>query len=213
MANMNRHEHWNQVYQTKGTDDVSWYQRRPDLSLALIAASGVSKDAGIIDVGGGASMLVDFLLDDGYTRLAVLDLSGVALSHSRTRLGARAGGVEWFEADVTSFEPPHRFGLWHDRAVFHFLTAADDRRGYISTLRRTLQPGGAVVISTFALDGPPKCSGLEVMHYDEQSILAELGAEFQLQEVRRETHVTPWASEQRFIYFRLNFKRRNAPAP
>jgi SAM-dependent methyltransferase len=180
MANMNRHEHWNQVYQTKGTDDVSWYQRRPDLSLALIAASGVSKDAGIIDVGGGASMLVDFLLDDGYTRLAVLDLSGVALSHSRTRLGARAGGVEWFEADVTSFEPPHRFGLWHDRAVFHFLTAADDRRGYISTLRRTLQPGGAVVISTFALDGPPKCSGLEVMHYDEQSILAELGAEFQL---------------------------------
>jgi SAM-dependent methyltransferase len=210
---MNRHEHWNQVYQTKGTDDVSWYQRRPDLSLALIAASGVSKDAGIIDVGGGASMLVDFLLDDGYTRLAVLDLSGVALSHSRTRLGARAGGVEWFEADVTSFEPPHRFGLWHDRAVFHFLTAADDRRGYISTLRRTLQPGGAVVISTFALDGPPKCSGLEVMHYDEQSILAELGAEFQLQEVRRETHVTPWASEQRFIYFRLNFKRRNAPAP
>ena len=213
MANMNRHEHWNQVYQTKGTDDVSWYQRRPDLSLALIAASGVSKDAGIIDVGGGASMLVDFLLDDGYTRLAVLDLSGVALSHSRTRLGARAGGVEWFEADVTSFEPPHRFGLWHDRAVFHFLTAADDRRGYISTLRRTLQPGGAVVISTFALDGPPKCSGLEVMHYDEQSIHAELGAEFQLQEVRRETHVTPWASEQRFIYFRLNFKRRNAPAP
>lgn len=200
---MNRQEYWNQVYQTKGTDDVSWYQRRPDLSLALITASGVSKDAGIIDVGGGASILVDFLLDDGYSRLAVLDLSGAALSHSRSRLGARAGEVEWFEADVTSFEPPHRFGLWHDRAVLHFLTAADDRRGYVATLRRTLQPGGAAVISTFALDGPPKCSGLEVMRYDEQSIQADLGAEFQLQEVRRETHITPWQSEQRFIYFRF----------
>jgi 2-polyprenyl-3-methyl-5-hydroxy-6-metoxy-1,4-benzoquinol methylase len=200
---MNRQEHWNQVYQTKGTDDVSWYQRRPDLSLALIAASGVSKDAGIIDVGGGASTLVDFLLDDGYARLAVLDLSGAALSHSRSRLGARASTVEWFEADVTSFTPPHRFGLWHDRAVFHFLTAAVDRRGYVATLRQTVQPGGTVVISTFALDGPPKCSGLDVMRYDEQSILAELGAEFQLHEVRRETHITPWQSEQRFIYFRF----------
>ena len=202
---MNRQEYWNQVYQTKGSQDVSWHQRRPDLSLALIAASGVGKDAGIIDVGGGASTLVDFLLDDGYSQLAVLDLSGVALSHSRTRLGARADRVEWFEADVTSFQPPHRFDLWHDRAVFHFLTAAEDRRGYVATLRRTLQPGGTVVLSTFALDGPPKCSGLDVVHYDEPSILAELGAEFQLQEVRRETHVTPWQSEQRFMYFRFQW--------
>ena len=203
---MNRQEHWNNVYQTKGTDDVSWYQRRPDLSLALIAASGVSKDAGVIDVGGGTSMLVDSLLDDGYSRLAVLDLSGVALSHSRSRLDARASAVEWFETDVTSFSPPHRFGLWHDRAVFHFLTAADDRHRYVATLQRTLRPGGAVVISTFALDGPPKCSGLDVMRYDEQSILAELGAEFRLQEIRRETHITPWQSDQRFIYFRFRWQ-------
>jgi hypothetical protein len=200
---MTSQEHWNQVYQTKGADDVSWYQRHPDLSLALIAASGVSNDTGIIDVGGGASRLVDFLLDEGYTRLAVLDLSGVALSQSRSRLGARAEAVEWFEADVTSFTPPRRFGVWHDRAVFHFLTVADDRRGYVATLRRTLLPGGAVIISTFALDGPPKCSGLDVMRYDEQSILAELGPEFRLLEVRRETHVTPWQSEQRFIYARF----------
>jgi SAM-dependent methyltransferase len=200
---MNRQEHWNQVYQTKGTQDVSWYQRRPDLSLALIAASGVSKDTGVIDVGGGASTLVDFLLDDGYSRLAVLDLSGAALAHSRSRLGARAGAVEWFEADMTSFEPPHRFGLWHDRAVLHFLTVAEDQHGYVATLRRTLQPGGVAIISTFALDGPPKCSELDVRRYDEQSIQAELGAEFQLQEVRRETHITPWQSEQRFIYFRF----------
>ena len=203
---MNRQQHWNQVYQTRSADDVSWYQRRPDLSLALIAASGVSKDAGIIDVGGGASPLVDFLLDDGYRRLAVLDLSGAALSHSHSRLGVRAGTIEWFEADVTSFTPPHRFGLWHDRAVFHFLTAADDRRGYVATLRQTVQSGGAVIISTFALDGPPKCSGLDVMRYDDQSIVAELGAEFQLREVRRETHVTPWQSEQRFIYFRFQWQ-------
>lgn len=203
---MNRQEYWNQVYQTKGAQDVSWYQRRPDLSLALIAVSGVGKDAGIIDVGGGASTLVDFLLDDGYTRLAVLDLSGVALSLSRTRLGARADRVEWFEADVTSFQPPHHFDLWHDRAVFHFLTAAEDRCRYVATLRRTLHPGGTVVLSTFALDGPPKCSGLDVMRYDESSILAELGTEFQLQEVRRETHVTPWQSEQHFIYFRFQWQ-------
>jgi trans-aconitate methyltransferase len=175
------------------------------LSLQLIAASGVSKSAGIIDVGGGASRLVDCLLDDGYTQLAVLDLSGVALTHSRARLGARAAAVEWFEADVTTFEPPHRFGLWHDRAVFHFLTAADDRCRYVATLKRTLQPGGAVVISTFAPDGPPKCSGLDVVRYDEQAILAEFGAEFRLQEVRRETHVTPWQAEQSFTYCRFQW--------
>ncbi len=203
---MNRQQHWNQVYQTKGSQDVSWYQRRPDLSLALIAASGVSKDGGIIDVGGGASTLVDCLLEEGYTDLAVLDLSGEALALSRSRLGPRAGAVQWFEADVTSFEPPRRFALWHDRAVFHFLTAAADRRGYVATLRRTLESRGAVVISTFAPDGPPKCSGLEVRRYDEQALLAELGPEFHLLEVRRETHLTPWQSEQRFIYFRLQWQ-------
>jgi len=200
---MNHNERWSQVYQAKNPEDVSWYQHCPDMSLALIAASGVSKDAGVIDAGGGASVLVDFLLDGGYTHLAVLDVSGAALNHSRLRLGARASTVEWFEADVTAFEPLHRFGLWHDRAVFHFLTAADDRRGYLASLRRTLLPGGTVVISTFALDGPAKCSGLDVVRYDEHAICAELGAEFQLQEVRREIHVTPWQSEQRFIYFRF----------
>ena len=117
---MNRRDHWNRVYQIRGAQDVTWYQRRPDVSLALIAASGISKDAGIIDVGGGASTLVDFLLEDGYTHLAVLDLSAAALNYSRARLGARAEMVESFEADVAAFETRHRFGLWHDRAVFHF---------------------------------------------------------------------------------------------
>jgi SAM-dependent methyltransferase len=202
---MNRQQHWNQVYQTKGPQDVSWYQRRPELSLAFIAASGLSKDAGIIDVGGGASTLIDCLLDAGYTRLAVLDVSGVALTQTRARLGARAAGVEWFETDVTAFEPPHRFGLWHDRAVFHFLMAPEDRHGYVAAVRRTLQPGGTFVVATFAMDGPPQCSGLDVMRYDEQTIVTELGPEFTLQEVRRETHLTPWESEQRFLYFRFRW--------
>jgi SAM-dependent methyltransferase len=197
---MNRREHWNHVYQTKGTAKVSRSQWRPDVSLALIAASVVSKDAGMIDVGGGASTLIDFLLEARYTRLAVLDLSGAALSHSRSRLGARPSAVECFETDVTTFTPPH-FGLWHDRAVFHFLTAAADRREYVAALRRTLQPGGTVVISTFARDGPPKCSGLEVMRCDEEAILAELGTEFKFQELCHEKHITPWQSERQFIYF------------
>ena len=203
---MTRQEHWNQVYRAKRPDDVSWYQRRPELSIDLVAASGICKDTGILDVGGGASMLVDCLLADGYTRLAVLDVSAEALAHSRARLGTRADSVEWFETDVTTFDPPHQFALWHDRAVFHFLTEARDRRAYVATLRRTLEPGGAVVIATFASDGPSKCSGLEVMRYDESSIQAELGTEFGLQEVRRETHVTPWHAEQRFAWFRFRWQ-------
>jgi SAM-dependent methyltransferase len=206
---MNRQEHWDQVYRTKGPQEVSWYQRRPDLSLALIADSGIGKDDGIIDVGGSASTLVDCLLEAGYERLAVLDLSAAALAQARARLGARAAGIEWFEADVTTFDPPHRFGLWHDRAVFHFLTEAEDRRKYVSALRRTLQPGGTVIIATFARDGPPQCSGLDVVRYDEPAILAELGVEFSLREVRRETHMTPWESEQRFIYFRFRWQGKS----
>jgi len=203
---MSTQHHWDQIYRTRGVDNVSRYQRRPSVSLALIARAGVRKDAGIIDVGGGASTLVDFLLNEGYTRLAVLDWSDAALQHSRTRLGARSADVAWFNANVLAFEPPYRFGVWHDRAMFHFLTAADDRRRYVATLRRTLLPGGTVIISTFALDGPLKCSGLDVVRYDEQTILAELGADFQLQEVCRETHVTPWQTEQQFIYFRLRWQ-------
>ena len=200
---MNRKEHWNQVYGTKGALDLSWYQLRSDISLELIAATGLGKDAGILDVGGGISTLVDSLMEAGYSHLSVLDVSGAALSQDQARLGSRAATVEWFEADVTSFTPPHDFELWHDRAVFHFLTEEEERRQYVATLRRSLLPGGAAIIATFALDGPPKCSGLDVKRYDEQSIVAELGSEFRLQEVRRETHITPWQSEQRFMYFRF----------
>jgi len=206
---MNRKEHWNQVYQTKAPDDVSWYQTRPTTSIKLIEAAGVAKEQGVIDVGGGASALVDFLLDAGFTKLAVLDISIAALQHARQRLGARAGGVEWFEADVTEFRPPHRFRLWHDRAVFHFLTDRADRRKYVETMTRALTPDGQVIIATFALDGPPKCSGLDVARYDAAAIAAELGAGFQLQEQVDETHATPWSTEQRFSFFR--FARQPVP--
>ncbi|HKP02422.1 MAG TPA: class I SAM-dependent methyltransferase [Chthoniobacterales bacterium] len=200
---MDRKQHWTEVYQQKAPDDVSWYQPRPELSLGLIRATGADKDAGVIDVGGGASTLIDCLLEDGYSSLAVFDISAPALSHARVRLGERAAAVEWFEGDVTSFEPPHRFAVWHDRALFHFLTEPGERRAYVSTLQRTLQPGGHVIIATFALDGPPKCSGLPVMRHDEASIEAELGASFVLRESRRETHTTPWQTEQRFLYLRF----------
>lgn len=198
-----RRDHWRRVWGARSPDQVSWYQPEPRVSLELIAAAGVAKDAGIIDVGGGASVLVDRLLDLGYTNLAVLDIAGAAMQVSQGRLGARAAAVAWHEADVTNFEPPRRYALWHDRAVFHFLTEAGDRRRYVATLRKALTPGGAVVIAAFAPDGPPRCSGLDVMRHDERSLAAELGEDFELREVRRETHRTPSQAEQRFIYCRF----------
>ena len=198
-----RREHWERVWRSKSPDQLSWYQPEPVVSLELIAAAGIAGDGGIIDVGGGASVLPDRLLDRGYSRLAVMDLSGAAMQASRARLGARAASVEWFEADVTSFEPPRRFALWHDRAVFHFLTDAKDRRRYVATLCRTLAPGGTVVIAAFAPDGPPKCSGLEVMRHDEHSLAAELGPAFRLADTRRESHRTPWQTQQAFVYCRF----------
>ncbi len=166
----NPKEHWESVYETKTPDDVSRFQIRPAISLKLIEATGVSKDEDIIGAGGGASVLVGLLFDTGFTKLAVLDISAAALEHARQRLGARAGKVEWFEVDVTGFDPPHRFNLWHDRAVFHFLTDKADRQKYIETLKRTLKPGGNVTIATFATNGPLKGSGLDVARYDAPGI-------------------------------------------
>ena len=205
---MNRTAHWNQVYQTNPPDDVSWFQARPTTSLKLIEACGVGKADGIIDVGGGASVLVDFLLDAGYSKLAVLDISAAALDHAKRRVGARAGEVDWLAADVTTFTAPRQFRLWHDRAVFHFLTDKADRQKYVEAMKRTLTPDGHAIIATFANDGPEKCSGFNVCRYDAPGICAELGAEFQLSEQSNETHVTPWNTEQRFSYFR--FARRGS---
>ncbi|HEY8554033.1 MAG TPA: class I SAM-dependent methyltransferase [Burkholderiales bacterium] len=202
---MNRKAHWEQIYRVQAPHAVSWYQQTPERSLALIAKTGISRDARIIDVGAGASTLVDHLLDAGYRHLAVLDISAAALEHARRRLGRRAEGVEWYEADVTEFRAPRGFDLWHDRAVFHFLTEPAERARYVAVLRRTLKPGAHVIVATFAIGGPTRCSGLYVVRYDGAMLLRELGRGFTLQEEVGEVHLTPDGRKQPFTYFRLSY--------
>ena len=193
--------HWEEIYNTKSQTEVSWYQTRPSLSLQLIKSKGIEKGQGIIDVGGGSSMLVDCLLDEGFDDLAVLDISGRSLEIAKERLGDREGDVEWFEADATEFQPPRQFHLWHDRAVFHFLTDERDRRKYLNVLKEALLPGGYLVMATFAIDGPKRCSGLDTIQYDEESMSLELGDEFTLMDEVDEYHITPGDKVQKFIYF------------
>lgn len=193
--------HWERIYSTKPTTDLSWHQRHPVRSLDLIERTGVAATASILDVGGGDSMLVDHLVARGYSNLTVLDLSGAALRRARERLGARAAAVTWLEADVLSADLPRAgVDVWHDRAVFHFLTRPEDRETYVSQVRRTLRPGGHVIIATFADDGPATCSGLPVERYSPESLSAEFGAGFHLRASSRDTHRTPSGAEQRFVY-------------
>ncbi|WP_439359109.1 class I SAM-dependent methyltransferase [Bradyrhizobium sp. DASA03007] len=203
-----RSAHWDNVYATKGEAEVSWFQSSPTTSLAMIRAANLDPEAATIDIGGGASRLVDALLQDGYRDIAVLDLSANALDVAKKRLGAAASAAEWIVADATTWRPAKTYDLWHDRAAFHFLTESRDRAAYVERLRSALAPGGHVIIATFAPDGPEKCSGLPVQRHDSASLLAELGAEFELIETRRETHHTPWDSTQAFQFSR--FRRRAA---
>lgn len=202
-----RKDHWEKVYRDKSPLAVSWYQREPSLSLSLIAGAELPPDAPIIDVGGGASTLVDSLCDAGYRNVSVLDISPSALAHSKHRLGRKATRVHWYEGDATRFKPPHRFALWHDRAVFHFLTSAVDRKNYIEVLRQALQPGGHLVMLTFAIDGPVKCSGLDIVQYDADKMSSELGADFKLVETGHEVHITPAGNQQKFAYFRFLYTK------
>lgn len=195
--------HWERVYSEKAIDSVSWFQSYPTLSMQLIEASGISKEAPIIDVGGGASVLVDTLVNDGYHKVAVLDIAGAALAHAKQRLGNKGAGVEWFEHDVTTFEPPHPFMLWHDRAVFHFLTDPAARDRYLEVLARTVPVGGHVIIATFAPEGPEQCSGLRVERYDEAKIVPLLAPRFALVEKLSEQHRTPALKDQLFNFFRF----------
>jgi len=193
--------HWEDIYQTKAPTQVSWYQDHPRLSLHFIQHTGVSKTGQIIDVGGGTSTLVDHLLDDGFQHLTVLDLSATALDGAQEQLGARAVGVTWIEADITRARLPHQFyDIWHDRAVFHFLAQPDERQRYVEAVRHTVKPGGHVIVATFAPDGPPRCSGLEVVRYSPGDVHYEFGEGFRLVDSARETHVTPFGTEQRFMY-------------
>lgn len=201
MESAERKSHWENIYASKASNAVSWYQESPDKSLELIAKSRILKSAIIIDVGGGASTLVDNLLARKYLQITVLDLSKNALQLARERLGEAGNKVTWLEADILTTQlPAQQFNLWHDRAVFHFLTRKEDRKKYIDQLKNALKPGGHVVIATFSLEGPPKCSGLETAHYDSNSLHDELGSDFELMESASEDHRTPFDTTQKFIY-------------
>ncbi len=203
LENFDKKKHWNKVYQGKSPVEVSWFQIEPVHSLELIKNAGIGENGYIIDVGGGASVLAERLLDEGYNNLAVLDLSAGALEHARQRLGEQARAIEWHEADITQFNPPHAYALWHDRAVFHFLTSRPDREKYISTLKSAIPPHGHIIMATFAIGGPEKCSGLDIVQYDAAKLLDVLGDEFELVEEAEEIHKTPANAEQKFSYFRL----------
>lgn len=197
---MDHKQHWEEVYRQKSEDAVSWFQVHPDLSLELIRAAGAGPSDPLIDVGGGASRLVDHLLEAGHTDLTVLDISEAALERAGARLGSRALEVQWLVADVTRWRPERRYRLWHDRAVFHFLTEAAERAVYLANLRAALADGGSALIASFAPDGPERCSGLPVRRYSPESLASELGRGFRLTEHRAEQHITPAGRVQSFQY-------------
>ena len=198
---MQSKEHWERVYSTKAPTAVSWYQEHAALSVRLIEKTGVPKTAAIIDVGGGASTLVDDLLARGYHNVTVLDLSATALQAAKARLGSRADSVTWIEADICRAAlPENAYDVWHDRAVFHFLTAPGDRQAYVRTTLRSVRPGGHVIVATFAEDGPTQCSGLPVMRYSADELHAQFGKAFALVAHDRESHHTPFGTIQEFTY-------------
>jgi SAM-dependent methyltransferase len=198
---MDRKSHWEEIYRNKLPTQVSWYQPHALRSLDLIRRVSPPPDGAIIDVGGGASTLIDDLLDVGYHDLTVLDLSATALGKARARLGTRANTVRWVEADVLSASLPKTgYSVWHDRAAFHFLTAPADRARYVAQVRQAVRVGGWVLVATFADDGPTRCSGLEVARYSPQALYAEFGPPFQLLASEREEHVTPAGVRQAFVY-------------
>jgi SAM-dependent methyltransferase len=197
---MNRREHWEKVYSRKTATELTWFQEKPEVSLSLIRGAELPLDAPILDVGGGASRFSSFLLQDGHSDVSVLDVSGSALEIARTELGDRAGEVEWIEEDLLKFDPPRRWRLWHDRAAFHFLTSRDDQEAYRQVLVRGLEPGGHLIIVTFAIDGPTRCSGLDCVQYSPESLGAFLGPEFALLRSVNEAHPTPSGGSQDFVY-------------
>jgi SAM-dependent methyltransferase len=198
---MARREHWERIYQTRAASDVSWYQPEATVSLDLIRRIAPDLDAPIIDVGGGASTLVDGLLDAGYRQVAVLDIAKTALAVARQRLGERAMRVTWIESDVLSAPLPlAHFAVWHDRAVFHFLTDLRDRERYVAKTHETVRPGGHVIVASFAPEGPTQCSGLDVVRYSPETMHAQFGHDFRLLDSVREEHHTPSGVTQSFVY-------------
>ena len=197
-----RPAHWDRAYE-RPADAVSWYQPSAQTSLELISAAAVALEQPIVDVGGGASTLVDGLIERGYRDLTVLDVAQKSLDVARGRLGAAAEAVSWVVADITTWQPARRYGCWHDRAVFHFLTDAADRDAYRRCLAQGVEPGGAIIVATFAEDGPERCSGLPVHRYSAQQLEDEFRQVARLVEVRREQHRTPSGGTQSFVFARM----------
>jgi len=209
---MNLIEHWERVYATKKPDQVSWYRPHLDISLRLIA-DAASAGARIIDVGGGESTLVDDLVERGHYDVTVLDLSATAIEVARLRLGTQAERVRWLHGDVTSHPlAKGDYDVWHDRAVFHFLTEPGDRAAYVRQVARAVRGGGHVIVATFGPAGPTKCSGLDVVRYDANALHGEFGARFELVEHIEEAHQTPWGSIQQFVYCYCHVRDDRAPA-
>jgi SAM-dependent methyltransferase len=198
-----RKKHWNRVYEKNLPNEVGWYQDYPKMSLKLIAITEIGADGSIIDIGGGTSKLPGILLDQGYKRLTVLDISGKSIEKAKIQLAENSNRITWIEADVTKYNFKEKFDVWHDRAVFHFLTEVEGRKGYINSLNQALRLNGHLVIGTFGLDAPPKCSGLPVVRYEPKTLHRELGNNFDLAETFFEDHVTPSGVRQKFIFCRF----------
>ncbi len=190
--------HWEKVYETKQPHEVSWTQKVPQTSLQFILAAGLNKDAAIIDVGGGDSNLVDFLLQEGYSNITVLDISAKALERAQARLGEKASLVQWIEADIRSFVPTQPYDFWHDRAAFHFLTAPEDVNTYVNTVQAYVK--GYLAVGTFSENGPLKCSGLEIKQYSQASLTTLFEKDFEPLKCLNETHITPFGTSQHFTF-------------
>ncbi|MEJ2060298.1 MAG: class I SAM-dependent methyltransferase [Gammaproteobacteria bacterium] len=203
---MNKQTHWETVYRERAVDMLSWFQATPAVSLALIDAARQPKAAPIIDMGGGASKLAYLLKGKGYRDITVVDIAAGALQKSRDQMGPAAKGITWIQGDATKLDLPKAYRIWHDRAVFHFLTDPSDRQAYLDRLDRYLEPGGQVILATFALDGPEKCSGLPVQRYSPETLAETLDGSFRLLDFVEETHQTPACAEQAFIYCRFERK-------
>lgn len=198
---MDVREHWERVYGSKAPDQVSWFRPHLETSLALIEAAAPERTSSIIDIGGGASTLVDDLLDKGYRDVTVADISEAALAVARDRLASNAGLVRWIHGDATRLNlEPQSADVWHDRAVFHFLTEPRQRAAYVQQVARTVRPGGHIIVSTFGPEGPTKCSGLDVVRYDADSLHGEFGSSFRLVNSFNEIHNTPFGTTQQFLY-------------
>ncbi len=198
MISSDNKDHWENVYETKSPDQVSWTQKKPQTSLDIINSFGMKKNASIIDVGGGDSNLVDYLLEEGYENITVLDISEKALERAKQRLGAKAGKVKWIVTDVTAFEPPESYDIWHDRAAFHFLTSSDQVSNYLRITGKYVN--NFMVLGTFSTNGPLKCSGLEIQQYDENSLAEKFKTSFEKIKCITEDHITPFNTTQNFIF-------------